>query len=68
MVDEKPLAQKRDFYSVRRRAVMEIITALNEGQSRNQIYLNIALRYGYGEKFVDRMIELNMSNEEAKND
>jgi len=68
MVDAKPLAQRKDFYSERRKAIMRVITLLSQGKSREQIYLDIALSYGYGEKFVDRMIELNMANEEAKDD
>ena len=66
MVDEKPLAKKKDLYSLRRLAMMDIIAALNEGKSKERIYLHVTMRYGFGEKMVDRMIELVMIEEDAK--
>lgn len=70
MVNEKPLAQKKDFYSVRRKAVMTIIQMLNEGKDRNKIYLQIAMGYGYGKAFCEEIIELHIEDqlEKAEND
>ena len=46
--------------------MMDIIAALNEGKSKERIYLHVTMRYGFGEKMVDRMIELVMIEEDAK--
>jgi|TARA_R110000824_G_scaffold139762_1_gene305143 hypothetical protein len=68
MVTEKPMAQKRDFYSVRRQAVMSIAEWLNGGISRKQIYLKVALKYGYGKSFCDEMIQLHIDIQEETKD
>lgn len=69
MVSEKPMEQKKDFYSVRRQAVLSIAEWLNGGMTRKQIYLKTAIKYGYGKSFCDEMIQLQIDVEdEAKDD
>ena len=67
MVDEKPLEERNDLYTRRRRLMQYIIDALNSGKSREHIYFNVTLKYGFGEKMVDRMIELAIIEQETRN-
>lgn len=67
MVDEKPLEERNDLYARRRRLMQYIIAALNNGRSREHIYFYVTLKFGFGEKMVDRMIELAIIEQETQN-
>tara|TARA_R100000306_G_C4319726_1_gene114506 strand:- start:233 stop:448 length:216 start_codon:yes stop_codon:yes gene_type:complete len=58
MAEGKSLSQRKDFYSMRRKAVIDIQKWLNEGKSENAILLKLSLEYGFGKTFYHHIKDL----------
>lgn len=55
---EKPLSEKYDFYSMRRRAAQDIAVWVEKGKNKNEILFRLLINYGFGEKFLENVIKL----------
>jgi len=56
MTKEKPLSEKNDFYSIKRKATIDIRTMKEEKEGINTIYYKIQTRYGLSEGFVNNTL------------
>ena len=64
MAKEKPLAEKKDYYSLRRKATQDVMAWINDGLSEKQICLKLLMKYGFSVSFYRYVLELMTENSE----
>jgi len=48
---------KNDYYAMKKRATLRVIELNKEGVSRDEIVYSVMVSFGFGEKFVDTVLE-----------
>lgn len=67
MAIEKPLKDKKDFYSLRRKAAQDIQKWILDEVPEKTILLNLLTRYGFGEKFYCTIVDLIVKEKREEN-
>ena len=67
MALEKALKDKKDFYSLRRRAAQDIQKWILDEVPEKTILLNLLTKYGFGEKFYCNILDLMVKEKREEN-
>tara|TARA_R100000963_G_C4643915_1_gene107688 strand:+ start:2415 stop:2618 length:204 start_codon:yes stop_codon:yes gene_type:complete len=67
MAIEKSLIEKKDFYSLRRKAAQDIQKWILDEVPEKTILLNLLTRYGFGEKFYFTIVDLIVRERKEEN-
>jgi hypothetical protein len=58
MAKEKPLSEKQDYYSMRRKATQDVMEWINDGLSERKICLKLLMKYGFSKSFYFSVLDL----------
>jgi len=66
MAAEKPLSEKKDYYSLRRKAFQDVMHWIDEGLNEKEIELKLLLRYGFTKNIYYKVLDLTKENKKEK--